>query len=146
MAFRAGGELLIKKAQARMRRIPAKVRGRVADATEANAKSLLRDIEQGVPIGRTRALRRSPRAASLPGSAGTTWRTTSGDSDAFYAHMVDGGTKPGRRQIKRGPRRGQSFDHPGTRAVGFHRARARLRRPEYRKRMRLAYRTGVRGR
>lgn len=141
----AGGRINADKAMAKARRLPPRVALQVRAATEANARSLLRDIEVGMPVGRTGQLRLSPRAEPVRGSLDTAWRTTSGNAKAFYAHMVDGGTKPGRRMISRGPRKGQGFNHPGTRPVGFHRARYALRRAEYRKRMRQAYRDGARG-
>lgn len=144
MNYVAGGRLDAGKALAKARKLPARVARRVADAAEANAKSLERDIKLGAPIGATGELVRSPKAEEVRGSLGTAWRTTSGNAKAFYAHIVDGGTKPGRRVHRRGKRKGQSFNHPGTRAVGFHRARYALKRAEYRKRMRLAYRDGAR--
>lgn len=144
MNYIAGGRINPEKALAKARRLPAKVARRVAAAAEENAKSLARDIKLGAPVGATGELVRSPKAEEVRGSLGTAWRTTSGNAKAFYAHIVDGGTKAGRRIIRRGKRKGQSFNHPGTRAVGFHRARYALQRAIYRKRMRAAYRDGAR--
>ncbi|MBI1401454.1 hypothetical protein [Hyphomonas sp.] len=146
MAFRAGARIDPRRALAKARRLPSRVAAEVRQATETNARSLARDAKIGAPLGATGALKASPEAEPVRGSLNTAWRATSGNSKAFYAHLVDGGTKPGRRVITRGKRRGQSFNHPGTRAVGFHRARYALKRAEYRKRMRKAYRDGARGR
>lgn len=145
MNYIAGARIDPKRALAKARRLPDRVARRVAAAAEDNAKSLERDIRIGAPVGATGELVASPKAEPVRGSLNTAWRTTSGNAKAFYAHIVDGGTKPGRRVIRRGKRKGQAFNHPGTRAVGFHRARYALRRAEYRKRMRAAYRDGVRG-
>lgn len=145
MRYIAGGKIDARKAMAKARRLPPRVAAQVREATEANARSLARDARLGAPVGATGELVRSPEAEEVRGSLGTAWRTTSGNAKAFYAHIVDGGTKPGTRMIRRGKRKGLSFKHPGTRAVGFHRARYALKRAEYRKRMRQAYRDGARG-
>lgn len=128
----------LERIRAKVRRMSPAVREEVGRATERNAGDLLTDIKRAVPT-RTRALRRSARVSALRGSRRTGFKTVSGDRDAFYARMVEFGTKAGRREIKRGPRKGQSFDHPGTAPTGYHVGRYLTQRAIYRRRMRQAY-------
>ncbi len=132
----------LERMKRKVRRMPVALRASTGRAARENAFDLLRGIQIGVPK-RTRDLLRSAKAEPLTGSSKTGWRVVSGGGDAFYGHIVDGGTRPGRRRITRGRRKGQSYDHPGTRATGYHRGRYRLEKRAYRARMRRAYREGA---
>ncbi len=129
----------IRRAEQKVKRIPARLRPIIA----AVHLDIAEDLERVVRIGGREVSRRVARTVRIerqPGSAGTTLKVVSGGryrgTDAFFAHLLDGGTAAGFRKYRRrrkGKGGADGFFHPGTRPSGYHRAAYRLRRNEYRR-------------
>jgi hypothetical protein len=139
----------LDKIRRKVARMPPALRGSVGRASREMAFELGREVKMGAAaIARTHKLERSVKVESIAGSNNTSWRVVSGGGDAFYGHMVDGGTRAGMRKVRQRLRKGRFakspyFHHPGSRATGYHRGRYRLKRKDFRARMRRAYREGA---
>ena len=128
-----GGAQLARK----VRRMPAELRERVAEAAEKNALDFAyrtRIAAHSVRVSR------SISAAPLPASANTAWQVVGGGDEAWFIHLEEAGTRPGLREHRRGARKGLQFDHPGTGATGFWHGTYRLQRNTYRGNFIRAYR------
>lgn len=129
-----GADQLARK----VRRMPAELRERVAEAAEFAAKDHARAAFLASPSGR---IKRSTRALKVEGSQGTVWISRQGgDKKAWFARLQESGTRPGLREHRTGPRVGLVMDHPGTTGTGSFYGSYRLRRRLYRARFAKAYR------
>lgn len=142
------------RARRRVERIPKRMRPLIGQAIRENARDFRRIVRIGAAAVSQRVAR-SVRAEQVPGSRGLFWRVVSGGQargvDAFFAHLLDGGTAAGFRRYRRGTarrrrargQRARGFFHPGTRETGFHRGALRVHRRRYAANMRRAYREGA---
>lgn len=136
-------EVRYQRARAKALRMPRSIRAEVRLAVQKNAAEYEAGVKRAVPR-RTGRLARTIKNQVRPGSIGTERSVRIGGRGAVPPHLPDLGTKAGPRTIRRGKRRGQSFNHPGTRAQGFFRGTYRRMRRRFRGRMTRAYNKGAR--
>lgn len=144
--------LSIERAERKVRRMPARLVPVIADIHRDIAEDLARVVRVGGNEV-SRRVGRTVRIEAQRGSQGTSLSVVSGGRyrgvDAFFAHLLDGGTSAGFRKYRSRAKRKRGkggFFHPGTRPTGYHRAAYRLRRDEYRRmknrRIRAALKAG----
>ena len=161
MIFSASSRRSVERLAARNRTMPRRVLRFTNRAIDTNASEFERQAKAGVRVA-SGGLRRSIRnqRVTLSGVGGVRKfgrAVTAGNKRHFYAQFEDTGTRAGNRAIVRGARAAgltrrqirqqqRHYRHPGTTGSGFFRARYRILRPTFRRRMVAAYRNGAKSR